>query len=89
MCSPDCGPGGTACEDGEVCDTDTGRCERNGCLSLEFACPQNFDCDPERPDAEVTGCARRECDTDSDCDCGFCVTNTCESTLGLCTFPPP
>ncbi len=87
-CEADCGPSGVACPDGEVCDEDTGHCERNSCLSLDFACPENHDCDPERPDADVTGCARRECNADAECDCGFCVTGTCESALGVCMFPP-
>lgn len=87
-CVPDCGANGTACQDGEICDSATGRCERNGCLSLDMACPLNHDCDPTRADADALGCARRGCTTDMDCDCGFCVTGTCESQLGVCSFPP-
>jgi len=88
-CTPDCGPGGTACEEGEICDGASGRCERNGCLALDQACPENHECDPARADADALGCARSACTTDSDCDCGFCVTGTCEAQLGVCSFPPP
>ncbi|MBK7155620.1 MAG: hypothetical protein IPI43_21990 [Sandaracinaceae bacterium] len=87
-CVPDCGANGVACEEGEICDSATGRCERNGCLFLDLACPENHECDPERPDADALGCARRGCNVDSDCDCGFCVTGTCEAQLGFCSFPP-
>jgi hypothetical protein len=87
-CVPDCGATGVACEEGEICDSATGRCERNGCLFLDLACPENHDCDPERADADALGCARRGCNVDSDCDCGFCVTGTCEAQLGFCSFPP-
>lgn len=87
-CTPDCGANGVACEGGEICDNATGRCERNGCLFLDLACPENHDCDPERADADALGCARRACSADMDCDCGFCVTGTCEATLGICSFPP-
>lgn len=86
-CVPDCGASG-ACQEGEICDSATGRCERNGCLFLDLACPENHDCDPERPDADALGCARRACNVDSECDCGFCVTGTCEAQLGFCSFPP-
>ncbi|MBK8592281.1 MAG: hypothetical protein IPN77_24820 [Sandaracinaceae bacterium] len=85
---PICGANGVACEEGEICDSATGRCERNGCLFLDLACPENHECDPERPDADALGCARRGCNVDSDCDCGFCVTGTCEAQLGFCSFPP-
>ncbi|MCB9660450.1 MAG: hypothetical protein R3B40_09710 [Polyangiales bacterium] len=88
VCTPSCTSPGVGCEDGEICDAVTGRCERNGCLFLDLACPQNHDCDPERPDADASGCARRTCNVDGDCDCGFCVTGTCESQLGTCSFPP-
>jgi hypothetical protein len=86
-CVPDCGPM-AACPPGEICDSTTGRCERNGCLALDLACPENHDCDPARPDADALGCARRSCESGSDCDCGFCVTGTCEAGLGFCSFPP-
>jgi hypothetical protein len=88
-CVPRCTPGDGACQEGEICDGATGRCERNGCLALDLACQQNHDCDPTRPDADALGCARRACSADSECDCGFCVTGTCESQLGVCSFPSP
>ena len=88
-CTPDCGANGAACQGGEICDSATGRCERNGSLFVDLACPENHERAAERADADALGCARRACNSDTECDCGFCVTGTCESQLGSCSFPPP
>ncbi len=89
QCVPSCVTQPSVCQGGEICDAATGRCENNSCLFLDFACPANHDCDPAAPNADTTGCVRRSCADDAACDCGFCVTGTCESQLGTCMLPAP
>jgi hypothetical protein len=67
----------TVCPIGTVCGT-AGRCQASACTVRED-CPPDFDC-------HNSGCFRRPCDSDAECD-GYCVTDACYSALGACVRP--
>jgi hypothetical protein len=51
-----------------------------------FVCPVNTDCDDQEPS---TGCVTRSCTSDSDCDCGPCIQDSCTGQWWVCSPPPP
>jgi hypothetical protein len=67
----------TACPTGMACGTQ-GRCQASACTA-PADCPQNFDC-------LNSGCVRRSCKSDAECD-DYCVVGACYSTLGACVRP--
>jgi hypothetical protein len=67
----------TVCPTGMACGT-AGRCQASAC-SVSADCPQDFDC-------LNSGCFRRPCKSDAECD-GYCVVGACYSMLGACVRP--
>ena len=73
--------GGLACEHPAVCTSEDPRMETTGlgCAFVPCADPRhpgcnvNTRCRPELETSIMFGCARLECASDSDCDCGACI----------------
>jgi hypothetical protein len=74
-------PEGYVCDNFQTCDPDesiflsgcrTLRCDEAGAAE----CPVNFDCGPATATGS-TGCVRRSCSSDEECDCGFCSSGQC------------
>ncbi|MFT3770518.1 MAG: hypothetical protein QM820_34245 [Minicystis sp.] len=81
-----------SCYDGYVCagettcapsrtDADAHGCAPPNCAE-GYTCPANTRCDPESP--YPRGCVDVSCQTDADCDCGFCVGGWCKLGLSVC-----
>jgi len=88
-CAPmQCDTDDYTCPDGMVCDPEVGS-DEHGCRPLTCTesgeCPLNHDCDPG---SAGTGCVRRPCNGDGNCDCGACVFGTCQDHLYVCATPP-
>lgn len=65
------------CPAGAACGTE-GRCQASAC-TVAGDCPPDFDC-------LNSGCVRRACKSDAQCD-GYCVVGACYSVLGACVRP--
>ena len=81
-CLPQCTAGD--CGDDSQCVG--GRCEPILC-SEGSECPPYTPCHPGDPDADANGCRRLDCETDADCEDGYCVNSSCYEALGTCTVP--
>lgn len=68
----------STCGEGQQCDFASARCVPRMCDAAN-ACPEDFDC-------TATGCARRTCTEDLECD-HFCVEGQCFSGRGECVPP--
>jgi hypothetical protein len=53
------------------------RCDHGGA-----SCPVNEVCDPA---AGGTGCRRKTCTSDRDCDCGACIQGGCYNHFWICS----
>lgn len=73
-----------SCGDGKFC-SDAGTCEYTQCATGDYKCPAYTTC---TPGAAQNGCVRWSCDTDKQCDGGFCVNNQCYESLGFCSYLP-
>ena len=82
VCAPKC-TGDADCQDGKVCELDSGRCEPVSCTA-GFVCPEHFDC---VPDAGGDDCVRHPCESDAECPQGVCVEGGCFADYGVC-MPP-
>jgi hypothetical protein len=40
------------------------------------------------PAANDHGCTTQTCQSDGDCDCGYCVGGICSAVPGTCQYPP-
>jgi hypothetical protein len=68
------------CEEGDVCDVETGHCGPVSCTE-SGTCPPLFEC---VPDSGGDDCVRLPCDVDAQCDDGACVEGKCFEGYGLC-----
>jgi hypothetical protein len=85
---PACVPGCVSkenCRLGQSCSA-THHCVPQPCAT-DSDCPQYFACSRLDPQ-NGSGCARRGCGDDSDCDGGVCVDGYCYGSLGVCTPIP-
>lgn len=87
-----CESGEYTCPAGFECDPTEQAADRNGCLPIScvagYECPANQRCVPGTPTLHAHQCERLECERDSDCDCGYCIENTCRDALSFCAPPP-
>jgi hypothetical protein len=78
-------PGAAACDPGTECSPGATGASPVGCVPIHCnetdSCESNQDCVAEQPGR---GCVTRQCTTDAQCDCGYCVNSQCQATLGLC-----
>lgn len=85
-CDPYCSVD-TDCPTGWRCAPSSARCYLPTCDGGGIECGPNRDCAPGDPRADPSGCVRRNCMFDSDCECGACVDDDCRDGPGICTFP--
>jgi hypothetical protein len=85
-----CDIDGYECPAGYRCEGSTGAND-SGCVAISctegFECPPNTDCGPDS--FWPHDCERRACESDSDCDCGFCLFGLCRDQLFVCSPPSP
>lgn len=84
-CFPGCSNDGD-CATGERCYPDH-RCEWLECED-DRECPEHFGCGSDATEP-TKHCRRIACDTDDDCDSGYCVKWLCYDELGTCAWLPP
>jgi len=96
-CQPDgsCAPlpcnAGYTCPAGRRCSVGSTRSDGHGCELIPcndgWTCSENSRCTAP-DDASTHGCTALTCSNDTECDCGYCVNNTCTANLGTCTPAP-
>jgi hypothetical protein len=79
-CIPGCSTAG--CAEGQTCGN-SNHCIPTFCQNPSD-CPAQFQCD-----VNSHNCSRKACLDDSNCPGGFCVENSCYSSLGTCSSPVP
>jgi hypothetical protein len=90
-CAPLSCDDGYACGDGSRCAVGSARADGHGCELIPcddgWMCEENTRCTaPTEPASH--GCIKLECQSDTDCDCGYCVNGACRSSLGMCSQAP-
>jgi hypothetical protein len=77
-CAPDtCDTGAWTCGANQACGAPG---DVNGChCTSDTACAPNARCDAARG-----VCVTKACAVDTDCDCGFCINQTCQPGLWAC-----
>ncbi len=82
---------GWTCIDGYVCEPTVGNIhDPHGCRQLSCSEPGGADCGPNtvcNPSGIGSGCEVKDCQRDSDCDCGVCMNDKCARRPGVCASP--
>ncbi len=87
--------GAEPCTAPTVCDVGGANVDAYGCTLLHcsegWECQEGWDCVDGLSGNDGHGCVHRQCQADSDCDCGSCVNAKCEPQPGFCfpNYPPP
>jgi hypothetical protein len=87
-CAPQSCAAGYACGSGLQCADGARGADAHGCVPSpcsQTGCPVNYTC---QPNSTSGGCVRKTCAIDGDCDCGYCLSNSCADRLDACARLP-